>query len=53
MSFQHSEHLNPTEGGIPVERLLWLVFGESQPGSGVTPERLDSHVRTDPCEVGV
>ena len=52
MSFQHSEHLNPTEGGIPVERLLWLVFGEAQPVTGPEPDRLDSK-RPDPCEVGV
>lgn len=52
MSYQHSEKLNPTEGGTSVERLLWLVFGESQPASGVLPEGLDSQ-RPDPCEVCV
>lgn len=53
MSYQHSEQLNPTEGGIAVERLLWLVFGEPQPATGSRPRRLDSPVRPEPCEVGV
>ena len=52
MSYSHSEQLNPTQGGIAVERLLWLVFGEPQPVTGCVPDRLDSE-RPDPCEVSV